>query len=77
VSDVEIYPEKGREYIKIRHDYSDENAVFKLIKLFSNLFEAGWHKFGITSVSGLISFDFSLRDTPDKYSVKVSPDLDF
>ncbi len=77
VSDVEIYSEKGREYIKIRHDYSDEGVVFKLIQLFSNLFEAGWHKFSVTSVSGLIVFDFSLPDTPNRDAVKVSPDLDF
>lgn len=63
VNDVEIYPEKGKECIKIRHDYSDESVILKLIQLFSNLFEAGLHRFSVSSVSGLIIFDFSPPDT--------------
>jgi len=59
VNDVEICTEKGKEKIKIRHDYSDERVVTKLIQLFSNVFEAGWHKFRVSSVSELIIFDFS------------------
>ncbi|WP_229389328.1 hypothetical protein [Methanosarcina sp. DH2] len=77
VSDVEIYPEKGKEYIKIRHDYSDESVVLKLIQLFSNLFEAGLHRFTVNSVSELIIFDFSLPNTSIRGAVKVSPRLDF
>jgi hypothetical protein len=74
VSDVEIYPEKGRECIKIRHDYSDESVVLKLVQLFSNLFEAGLHRFSVSSVSELIIFDFSLPDTSKRDVVKVSLD---
>ncbi|WP_048143766.1 hypothetical protein [Methanosarcina horonobensis] len=77
VSDVEIFAEKGKEYIKIRHDYSDECVVLKLIQLFSNLFEAGLHRFSVTYVSGLIIFDFSLPETSLQDAVKVSSDLDF
>jgi hypothetical protein len=77
VSDVEIYAEKGKECIKIRHDYSDESVVLKLIQLFSNLFEAGLHRFSVSSVSELIIFDFSLPGTSKRDAVKVSPDLDF
>ncbi|AKB20171.1 MULTISPECIES: hypothetical protein [unclassified Methanosarcina] len=77
VSDVEIYAEKGKECIKIRHEYSDEGVVLKLIQMFSNLFEAGLHKFSVSSVSKLIIFDFSLPDTSIRDAVKVSPGLDF
>jgi len=66
VNDVEICTEKGKEKIKIRHDYSDENVVSKLIKLFSNVFEAGWHKFSVSSVSELIIFDFSLPGASER-----------
>lgn len=59
VNDVEICTEKGKERIKIRHDYSDEKVIEKMIQLFSNVFEAGWHKFNLSSVSELIIFDFS------------------
>lgn len=61
VNDVEICTEKGREKIKIWHDYSDETVIAKLTQLFSNLFDAGWHKFSVSSVSELIIFDFSTR----------------
>lgn len=77
VSDVEIYSEKRKEYIKIRHDYSDESVVLKLIQMFSNLFESGLHKFSVSFVSKLIIFDFSLPETSIRDAVKVSPGLDF
>jgi hypothetical protein len=77
VNDVEICAEKGKECIKIRHDYSEESVVLKLIKLFSNLFEAGLHRFSVTYVSGLIIFDFSLPEISVEDVVKISPGLDF
>lgn len=59
VNDVEICTEKGKEQMKIRHDYSDEKVIAKMIQLFSSVFEAGWHKFSLCSVSELLIFDFS------------------
>jgi len=59
VDDVEICAEKGKEHIKIRHDYSEESVVLTLIHLFSNVFNAGWHNFSVSYVSELIIFDFS------------------
>ncbi len=59
VNDVEICTEKGKEQMKIRHDYSDEKVIAKMIQLFSSVFEAGWHNFSLSSVSELIIFDFS------------------
>ncbi|WP_410508340.1 hypothetical protein RSJ42_16490 [Methanosarcina hadiensis] len=77
VNDVEICTEKGKECIKIRHDYSDEGVILKLIQMFSNLFEAGLHKFSVRYVSELILFDFSISGTSMQDAIKVSPDLDF
>lgn len=65
VNDVEICTEKGKEKIKIRHDYSDERVITKLIQLFSNVFNSGWHKFSVSSVSELIIFDFSFPEILD------------
>ncbi len=59
VNDVEICTEKGKEQMKIRHDYSDEKVITKMTQLISSVFEAGWHKFNLISVSELIIFDFS------------------
>ena len=59
VNDVEIRTEKGKEQIKIRHDYSDEKVIEILIQLLSNVFDSGWHNFSVSSMSGLIIFDFS------------------
>jgi hypothetical protein len=76
VTDVEIYAEKGKECIKIRHDYSDENVVLIIIQLFSNLFEAGLHRFSVTYVSELIMFDFSISESSGQDAVKVCSGLD-
>jgi hypothetical protein len=57
---VEIRTELGKEQIKIRHDYSDEKVIEKMRWLLSNVFEAGWHNFSVSSVPGLIRFDFSI-----------------
>lgn len=74
VNDVEICTEKGKEQIKIRHDYSDEKVIAKLIQLFSSVFEAGWHKFSLSSVSELIIFDFSSPEILNDSSGKIYSD---
>jgi hypothetical protein len=60
VNDIEIRTGRGKEQIKIRHDYSDEKAIEKLVQLISNVFETCWHNFSVSSVPGLTTFDFSL-----------------
>lgn len=74
VNDVEICIEKGKEQMKIRHDYSDEKVIAKMIQLFSSVFEAGWHNFSLNSVSGLIIFDFSSHGVLYQKTEKVSLD---
>lgn len=74
VNDVEICTGKGKEQMKIRHDYSDEKVIAKMIQLFSSVFEAGWHNFSLKSVSELIIFDFSSHEILYKETEKVSSD---
>jgi hypothetical protein len=71
VNDVEICTEKGKEYMKIRHEYNDEKVIEKIIQLFSNVFEAGWHKFSLSSVSELLIFDFSSPGISNEEAEKV------
>lgn len=75
VDDVEIYAEKGKESIKIRHSYSEESVVLMLVQLFSNVFHAGWHSFSVSCVSKLIIFDFSLPGASKRDAVEVSSGL--
>lgn len=56
--EVEVSTEVGKEYVKIRHSYSSEYLIFKLVCLFSDVFKAGWHTFNVKYFSNLIIFDF-------------------
>lgn len=76
VDDVEICAEKGKENIKIRHNYSEESVVLTLIQLFSNVFNSGWHNFSVSYVSKLIMFDFTLPDTSKRDVVEGSQVMD-
>lgn len=58
VDDVKVSTEKGKEYVKIRHDYSSEKVISTMVQLFSDVFRAGWHTFRVRLVSNLIIFEF-------------------
>lgn len=77
VNDVEICTEKGKERMKIRHDYSDEKVIAKMIQVFSSVFDAGWHKFSLNSVSELLIFDFSSPEVLKGETEKVYSDQSF
>jgi hypothetical protein len=77
VNDVEICTEKGKERMKIRHDYSDEKVIAKMIQVFSGVFEAGWHKFSLNSVSELLIFDFSPPEVLNGETELISSDQGF
>jgi hypothetical protein len=38
---MKICTEYGKKQMKIRHDYSDEKVIAKMIQLISSVFEAG------------------------------------
>jgi len=57
-TDVERTVERGKINIKIRHQFSDEIAIEKLIALFSKLFLAAGYTFEARTVSNLIILEF-------------------
>ena len=59
VENVEIKTEKGKECIKIFHNYSSEKVTAKMGRLFSDVFREGWHSFNVTSLKGLIILEFN------------------
>jgi hypothetical protein len=57
-NDVERTVEKEKISIKIRHQFSEEIAIEKLIEFFSKLFLAAGYAFEVKTVSNLVIFEF-------------------
>ena len=57
-NDIERTTEGGKTHLKIRHQYSDEKVICKLVELFSKLFQAAGYTFEIKTISNLIIFEF-------------------
>lgn len=57
-NDVEKTVERGQISIKIRHQFSEEIAIEKLIALFSKLFLTAGYVFDVRIVSNLIILEF-------------------
>jgi len=57
VTDLEKTTENGKTYIKIRHQFTDERAILKLVSFFSKLLQAADHNFEIKTVSNIIIFE--------------------
>jgi hypothetical protein len=57
-SDIERTTEGGKTHLKIRHQYSDEKVICKLVELFSKLFRAAGYTFQVKNISNLIIFEF-------------------
>jgi hypothetical protein len=58
VSEIERTSEGGKMHIKIRHQFSDEKVILKLVELFSKVFQAAGYVFEVRTISNLIIFDF-------------------
>lgn len=58
VSEIERTSENGEMNLKIRHQFSDEKAILKLVELFSKVFRAAGHAFEVRTISNLIIFEF-------------------
>lgn len=59
VSDVEGTVEGGKTHLKIRHQFSDEKVISKLVELFSKLFQTAGYVFEVKTISNLIIFEFT------------------
>lgn len=57
-NDVEKTDERGKISIKIRHQFSEEVAIEKLIALFSKVFLTAGYAFDVRTVSNLIILEF-------------------
>jgi len=57
-SDIEVSTEKGHEYIKLIHEYSDEKVREYVTQYYSNMLRALFYPFTVTSGPNLILFDF-------------------
>lgn len=57
-SDIEICTEKGREYVKLIHDYSDRKVCESLEKYYSNVFKSINCSFKVTLSPHMILFEF-------------------
>lgn len=58
-NDVERTVEKGKVNIKIRHQFSEEVAIARLLELLSKLFQTAGYVFEIRTVSNLIIIEFA------------------
>jgi hypothetical protein len=59
VNDIEMTSEGEKIYVKMRHQFSDEKAVFKLVELFSKVLRAAGKMFEVRNISNLIIFEFT------------------
>lgn len=57
-TEIEVCTEKGREYVRLIHDYSDRNVCERVISYYSNIFKCIGHKFTVTSSPHMIVFEF-------------------
>lgn len=57
-NDVERTVEKGMINLKIRHQFSDETAIAKLVEFFSKLFRTAGYIIEVRTVSNLIIIEF-------------------
>ncbi len=57
-SDIEICTEKGREYVKLIHDYSDRKVCEYITNYYSNIFKSIGYPFETTISPHMILFEF-------------------
>jgi hypothetical protein len=57
-SDIEVCTEKGREYVKLIHDYSDRKVCEAIKGYYSNIFKSSNYSFTVTSSPNMILFEF-------------------
>ena len=57
-SDIEICTEKGKEYVKLIHDYSDRKVCECITSYYSNIFKSTGYPFKITTNPHMILFEF-------------------
>lgn len=57
-TEIEVCTEKGREYVRLIHDYSDGKVCERIISYYSNIFKYIGYPFTVTSSPHMIVFEF-------------------
>ncbi|MDQ1275328.1 MAG: hypothetical protein QG610_901 [Euryarchaeota archaeon] len=57
-TEIEVCTEKGSEYVRLIHDYSDSKVCECVISYYSNIFKYIGHPFTVTSSPHMIVFEF-------------------
>jgi hypothetical protein len=57
-SEIEVCTEKGREYVKLIHDYSDRKVCESITKYYSNILKSIGYPFTATNSPHMILFEF-------------------
>jgi hypothetical protein len=57
-NDIEICTEKGKEYIQLIHDYSDQKVCEYITAYYSNTLKSIGHPFKVVNNPNLILFEF-------------------
>lgn len=63
-TDIEICTEKGREYVRLIHDYSDKKVCECLTKYYSNVFRSIGYSSTVTTSPHMILFEFGKDINP-------------
>ncbi|AKB49123.1 hypothetical protein MSKOL_3346 [Methanosarcina sp. Kolksee] len=69
-SDIEICTEKGKEYVKLIHDYSDRKVCDSLTKYYSTVFTSINYSFKVTTSPHMILFEFGKNLSSADFSVE-------
>jgi hypothetical protein len=69
-SDIETCTEKGREYVKLIHDYSDRKVCESITNYYSNIFKSIGYSFTVTISPHMILFKFGKGSG----STRISPE---
>lgn len=56
---IESSTEGTKTYLKIRHQFSNEKTIRKLVELFSKVFDTAGYPFEVKTISNLIIFEFA------------------
>ncbi len=59
ISNIERTTEGGKIHLNIRHPFSEEKVILKLVELFSEVFRAAGYTFEVRTISNLIIFEFA------------------
>jgi hypothetical protein len=57
-TEIEVCTEKGNEYVRLIHDYSDSKVCERVILYYSNIFKSVGHPFTVISSPHMIVFEF-------------------